>query len=192
MERSMIVSHDEVSFYAEHTLPSELSRHGHTFRVRAWVEGPLDPRFGWVIDFAVLRRIVWEEASPLPDTLLNATITVPTAENVAAWIAARIEKRLPAGVSLVKLRLAEDANEVEWAPEPATGPWSWRPTKLGYLNRVLRWIGFVLVRHVEHGKTDRFVLTWVGLPPDRAWARHCERTRSARQAERGGTGSIEC
>lgn len=50
-------------------------------------------------------------------------------------------------------------------------------TKLGAFNSLLKWTGFVLVRHSEDGKPDTFRLTWIGLPPDRAWVRHCERTK---------------
>ncbi|HQN10451.1 MAG TPA: 6-carboxytetrahydropterin synthase, partial [Thermoanaerobaculia bacterium] len=34
--------------------------HGHTYGLDVTVEGPLDPETGWVMDFAVLKRIVAE------------------------------------------------------------------------------------------------------------------------------------
>ena len=34
--------------------------HGHTYGLEVTVEGRIDPEKGWVLDFAVLRRIVAE------------------------------------------------------------------------------------------------------------------------------------
>lgn len=89
-----------------------------------------------------------------------------------------------AGYFCERHRYAHDCAETIAAPEPERmreyfGPWPWRRTKLGCLNRVLRWTGFMVIRCVEDGKPDRFVLTWIGLPPDRAWVRHCARTSDA-------------
>lgn len=48
----------EFSFEAAHRLPNvphdhECERlHGHSFQVRVTVTGDIDPRFGWVMDFA--------------------------------------------------------------------------------------------------------------------------------------------
>lgn len=58
--------------------------------------------------------------------------------------------------------------------------------RLWSINRWLRWTGFVLIVEVDAStagerEPTRLGLVWIGLPPDRAWARHCERTRLARE-----------
>ncbi len=87
--------------------------HGHTFRLEIAVEGPL--RNGYVIDFLHLRAIVDEIVGKLDHRNLNSIFDNPTTENVALWIAGEIEKRLPHGVRLHRLRLWEgDENGVEF------------------------------------------------------------------------------
>ena len=91
--------------------PEEI--HGHTFRLEVAVEGPL--KNGYVIDFLQLREIVDKITEKLDHRNLNALFENPTTENVALWIANEIEKRLPEGVRLHRLRLWEgDENGVEF------------------------------------------------------------------------------
>ncbi|MCB0565184.1 MAG: 6-carboxytetrahydropterin synthase, partial [Phaeodactylibacter sp.] len=48
----------EFTFDAAHYLPNVPEdhkcrrMHGHTYRVRLYIKGPLDPKLGWVMDFA--------------------------------------------------------------------------------------------------------------------------------------------
>ena len=87
--------------------------HGHTFRLEIAVEGPL--RNGYVVDFIGLRAIVEEVIKQLDHRNLNVLFENPTTENIALWIAGKIEKRLPAGVRLHRLVLWEgDENGVEF------------------------------------------------------------------------------
>ena len=52
----------EFTFDAAHFLPNVpethkcRNMHGHTYRIRIYVEGPLDPHLGWVMDFADLKK----------------------------------------------------------------------------------------------------------------------------------------
>ncbi|ASJ07039.1 6-pyruvoyl trahydropterin synthase family protein [Thermococcus pacificus] len=87
--------------------------HGHTFRLEIAVEGPL--RNGYVIDFLQLRAIVEDILEQLDHRNLNTFFDNPTTENIALWIAGEVEKRLPEGVKLHRLRLWEgDENGVEF------------------------------------------------------------------------------
>ncbi len=87
--------------------------HGHTFRLEIAVEGPL--RNGYVVDFIGLRTIVEEIIKKLDHRNLNVLFENPTTENIALWIAGEIEKRLPEGAKLRRLRLWEgDENGVEF------------------------------------------------------------------------------
>lgn len=58
--------------------------------------------------------------------------------------------------------------------------------RLGTINRVLQWTGFVLVVAVDTDiakparEPTRIGLVFVGWPPREAWLRHCERTRAAK------------
>ncbi|WP_297465600.1 6-carboxytetrahydropterin synthase [Thermococcus sp.] len=91
--------------------PEEI--HGHTFRLEIAVEGPL--RNGYVIDFLQLRAIVEGVIKKLDHRNLNALFENPTTENIALWIAGEVEKKLPEGVRLYRLRLWEgDENGVEF------------------------------------------------------------------------------
>ncbi len=88
---------------AAHRLPAvpaghKCSRmHGHSFRIEVHVSGPIDPQFGWVMDFADIKRAF----APIFDTLdhncLNdiAGLENPTSENLASWIWARLKPDLP-------------------------------------------------------------------------------------------------
>ena len=71
--------------------------HGHSFRVEVHVRGELDPRLGWVCDFADLKAAF----APLHDQLdhhyLNEVegLENPTSEVLAQWIWARLKPSLP-------------------------------------------------------------------------------------------------
>ncbi|MBM4108276.1 MAG: 6-carboxytetrahydropterin synthase QueD [Phycisphaerae bacterium] len=79
--------------------------HGHSYRVRVYVEGPLDPRVGWVIDFADIKRAFKPLYDRLDHCLLNELegIGNPTAENLARWIWPRLKPALP-GLSRLEVR----------------------------------------------------------------------------------------
>lgn len=53
--------------------------------------------------------------------------------------------------------------------------------KLLSINRVIRWLGFVIVVGVDDGEDQenrsptRIGLAWTGWPPERGWQRHCEK-----------------
>jgi 6-pyruvoyltetrahydropterin/6-carboxytetrahydropterin synthase len=79
--------------------------HGHSFRVRVVVRGPVDESLGWVMDFAAIKeawRIVDEQ---LDHRCLNDVkgLENPTSENLARWIWNALQPLLP-GLSRVVVR----------------------------------------------------------------------------------------
>ena len=101
----------EFSFEAAHLLPEVPEGHkcrrlhGHSFHVRVTVRGDVDPRLGWVLDFAELKH-AW---APLHEALdhryLNEVpgLENPTSERLAQWIWRRLSSVLP-GLAAVEVR----------------------------------------------------------------------------------------
>lgn len=71
--------------------------HGHTYRLRVYVEGPLDPLLGWVMDFADLKKVVDPLIRQLDHQLLNdlEDLENPTCERIAIWLWDRIKPAMP-------------------------------------------------------------------------------------------------
>jgi 6-pyruvoyl-tetrahydropterin synthase len=89
--------------------------HAHDYTCSVTVSGPVDPQ-GMIMDLALLDRILEEEVRPLDGSHLNRDIPIfaaghplPTCEALAAFLFRRVAPRLPAGVRLDRLRVAEDA-----------------------------------------------------------------------------------
>lgn len=96
-------------FEAAHLLPNLPASHkcrrlhGHSFQVEVAVAGPMDPKLGWLIDYAEIS----EAFKPLFDQLdhyyLNEVsgLENPTSENIAVWIWQKLKPRLPQLVEVV-------------------------------------------------------------------------------------------
>jgi 6-pyruvoyltetrahydropterin/6-carboxytetrahydropterin synthase len=71
--------------------------HGHSFRIELHVEGPLDPRLGWVMDFADLKRAFQPLYDQLDHHYLNEVpgLENPTSEQLARWIWQRLKPAVP-------------------------------------------------------------------------------------------------
>jgi 6-pyruvoyltetrahydropterin/6-carboxytetrahydropterin synthase len=90
--------------------------HGHLYRVAVTVAGPLDPETGTVVDLVALDDLLAREVViPLDGSDLNATVAevvrgdvVPGCEAIAASIWRRLADRLPHGVRLERVTVAED------------------------------------------------------------------------------------
>jgi len=89
--------------------------HPHDYRCEVTVRGPLT--MGMVIDLGALDTILQEEIlQPLGGQQLNqalpevaASTTQPTCEVLAAHLFARLARRMPPGITLDRVRIAEDA-----------------------------------------------------------------------------------
>ncbi|HZR16694.1 MAG TPA: 6-carboxytetrahydropterin synthase QueD [Verrucomicrobiae bacterium] len=71
--------------------------HGHSFKVEIAVEGELDPRLGWVMDYADMSaafRPIWEK---LDHRYLNEIVGLenPTSERIGIWIWNKLKPALP-------------------------------------------------------------------------------------------------
>jgi 6-pyruvoyltetrahydropterin/6-carboxytetrahydropterin synthase len=102
-EKSDMEIFKEFIFEAAHRLPNvpvghKCSRlHGHSWRGAIYVEGPVDPNAGWVMDFGEIKQ----KFSPIYDRLdhhyLNDVpgLENPTSEVVARWIWQQLKPVLP-------------------------------------------------------------------------------------------------
>ncbi|MBI4817020.1 MAG: 6-carboxytetrahydropterin synthase QueD [Deltaproteobacteria bacterium] len=93
----------EFDFEAAHRLPHVSADHpcgrihGHSYRVTIHVAGPIDPRLGWVVDFATIKDAIKPLRSRLDHHLLNEVdgLDNPTSENLARWFWSHLKPSLP-------------------------------------------------------------------------------------------------
>jgi 6-pyruvoyltetrahydropterin/6-carboxytetrahydropterin synthase len=91
------------SFEAAHRLPNVPVTHrchrlhGHSYRVELRLEGPVDSKTGFVVDFFDVGHVFAPLLAELDHNYLNDIdgLANPTAENIAAWIWDRVRPRLP-------------------------------------------------------------------------------------------------
>ena len=95
---------------------SEPPGHPHDYTCAVTVSGPLDRAMGMVMDLVQLDRILRDEiVTPLEGRNLNQDVAefaagiLPTCESLAVLVYRRVAPRLPAGVTLARVRVAEDA-----------------------------------------------------------------------------------
>ena len=101
----------EFTFEAAHRLPNvpeghKCARlHGHSFRVRVYIAGEVDPVQGWVMDFADLKQHIKPLYLALDHRYLNDVpgLENPTSENLAKWLWQRLKPELDA-LSKVEVR----------------------------------------------------------------------------------------
>ena len=93
----------EFSFDSAHYLPHVpdghkcKNMHGHTYRLRVFIKGELDPRLGWIMDFKELKDALAPVMEQLDHKLINEIkgLENPTAENITVWIWNTIKPLLP-------------------------------------------------------------------------------------------------
>lgn len=93
----------EFTFDAAHYLPNVpdghkcKEMHGHTYRLRVWLEGQPDKALGWVMDFAELKKAVKPLLDQLDHKCLNniKDLPNPTCELIAIFIWDNLKPLLP-------------------------------------------------------------------------------------------------
>ncbi len=93
----------EFMFEAAHFLPlvpkgHKCGRlHGHSFLVRIYVKGEVDPNTGWLIDFSEIKRAFQPIYDRLDHYYLNDIkgLENPTSEVLAKWIWQELKPNLP-------------------------------------------------------------------------------------------------
>lgn len=93
----------EFQFEAAHYLPNlpedhKCRRmHGHSYRVKLYVGGPVDQEIGWIMDFADIKEAFSPVYKQLDHYVLNDIkgLENPTSENLAKWIWEKTKPLLP-------------------------------------------------------------------------------------------------
>ncbi len=97
------------SFTAKHWHDKTLNEaaHPHNFRFTVTLSGPLNAE-GYIADFREVDQKLKAVSAILEGQILNDIVPVPTAENVAAFIFAEIQKSYPELITKVKLQETAD------------------------------------------------------------------------------------
>jgi len=71
--------------------------HGHSFQIAIHVSGPLDPKLGWVLDFADIKAAWIGIEDQIDHRCLNEVkgLENPTSENLARWLWTALHPALP-------------------------------------------------------------------------------------------------
>lgn len=96
-------------FEAAHLLPTFPAGHkcrrlhGHSFRFDVIVEGEVDPKKGYLVDYGEVKQIVDPIVQRLDHYNLNEIegLGNPTSENIARWLWDRIKPALPPLSSII-------------------------------------------------------------------------------------------
>ncbi len=109
----MVETFVEFTFEAAHKLPPYSDLHGHSFKVAVYLQGEPDPVYGWSHNLYEVETAIGEVKHQLDHKYLNDVegLEVPSIENTARWILARLESRLPGVDRVVLSRGREGAAE---------------------------------------------------------------------------------
>jgi 6-pyruvoyltetrahydropterin/6-carboxytetrahydropterin synthase len=80
--------------------------HGHTYRLVVFIQGDLDEKLGWVMDFTDVKKIIDPILCQVDHQLLNniAGLENPTCELIAIWLWNNIKQKMP---KLARIELHE-------------------------------------------------------------------------------------
>jgi 6-pyruvoyltetrahydropterin/6-carboxytetrahydropterin synthase len=92
--------------------------HGHSFQIELTVSGDVDPRLGWVCDFADIETAWRPIHAALDHRNLNdiSGLDNPTSENLALWLWRQLRPALP-GLSQIKVMETHDSGCIYRGPE---------------------------------------------------------------------------
>lgn len=98
--------------------------HGHNYVVEVWLEGPIDPITGYVMDLKALKTIVQKEVCERFDHRnLNLDCPefaerIPTAENIAVVIWQLLRPHIPENLRLEVTLGETEKNKVHYSGKP--------------------------------------------------------------------------
>ena len=80
--------------------------HGHTYHLTVYLEDQLHERYGWVCDFAEVKKLIKPIIEVVDHKLINEVegLENPTCERLAVWLWDQIKPLVP---QLAKLQLNE-------------------------------------------------------------------------------------
>lgn len=92
-----------ITFDSAHYLPNVheshkcRQMHGHTYKLTVFIDGFPDQHNGWVIDFAVLKKILEPIIAMIDHKVLNNVpgLENPTCELLAVWLWNNIKNEIP-------------------------------------------------------------------------------------------------
>lgn len=92
----------DITFEAAHMLPNLPANHkcrrlhGHSFKIRITVDGPIQEQTGWVMDYAEIKKAFAPIYEQLDHQYLNEIegLENPTSEILANWIWKKLKPRL--------------------------------------------------------------------------------------------------
>lgn len=92
-----VETYKQFTFEAAHALPPHSGMHGHSFQVAVHLSGSPDPVFGWPVNLYEVEKQIETVQKILDHTVLNEVegLSVPSLENVAAWIWNRLIGHFP-------------------------------------------------------------------------------------------------
>ena len=93
----------EFRFEAAHFLPNVpeghpcKNTHGHSYRIKVFIKGEINPAIGWIMDFTDIKKIFEPILLKIDHALLNNIegLENPTCENMAIWVWAQLKPQLP-------------------------------------------------------------------------------------------------
>lgn len=95
--------------------------HGHNYVIEVWLEGPIDPVTGYLMDLKILKKIIQEKVCEKFDHRnLNLDCEefrerIPTAENIAVVSWKLIKPHLPTGIELEVVIQETEKNKVAYS-----------------------------------------------------------------------------
>ena len=97
--------------------------HGHSFEVELTVSGEIDPRLGWVCDFAEIETAWRPIHAALDHRYLNEVdgLDNPTSERLALWLWANLKPALP-GLSQIRVMEPHDSGCIYRGEAAASSP----------------------------------------------------------------------
>ena len=102
------------------------SFHGHTYVCDVTVSGPVNTTTGFVVNLGTLDAILEQHVrAPLDHRNLNLDVAefadgraIPSGENLAQWIAERVQRALPAPAKVTRVVVREDPSLwATWEPD---------------------------------------------------------------------------